>query len=225
VRSSGASTVPDVRAQPSVGITISLGKHSKLREVLEDYALFLDKAHTSLSHITELVGPNLLHIYGYTDASCTGMGGAILPATRWMTPTVWCVPYPPEIITLVNGGDISVNDLELAANFVAESIGKQLLLHDVQGLNSWFGSDNTATVSWKTKKTARAKARSHFAPQALRAEALMQRHTRRGPKGSSFPQSPIVEWLNMIGYEPKRGGKEAKSRVRLAVVAMGGSNS
>jgi hypothetical protein len=52
----------------------------------------------------------------------------------------------------------------------------------VQGLNTWFGVDNTAAVSWKRKRSARAKAKSYFAPQVLRAEALLQRFTRRGPQ-------------------------------------------
>jgi hypothetical protein len=163
-------------------ITVGLGKHSKLRRILEDYVFFLSRAHTNPSHITELVGPALPHIYGYTDASRTGMGGTLLPATKWIAPTVWRLQYPPDIVELFDNRHISINDLELAANFLTERIGEYELAGDMQGLNSWLGSDNTATVLWKTKKSTCAKAESHFAPQALRAEALLQRHTRQGPQ-------------------------------------------
>jgi hypothetical protein len=181
-------------------ITVGLGKHSKLRRILEDYVFFLGRAHTNPSHITELVGPALPHIYGYTDASRTGMGGTLLPATRWIAPTVWRLQYPPDIVELFDNGHISINDLELAANFLTERIGENELAGDMQGLNSWLGSDNTATVSWKTKKSTRAKAESHFAPQALRAEALLQRHTRRGPQDIGH----IAGTSNTMGDFPSR---------------------
>jgi hypothetical protein len=122
------------------------------RETLEDFAYFLEQAHRNLSHITEIVGTGLPHIYGYTDACRTGMGGVILPATRWIQPLVWRTKFPDDVIALFDAGKLSVNDLELAANFTAKRIAEHMLQGQIAGLNSWFGSDNTATVSWKTKK-------------------------------------------------------------------------
>jgi hypothetical protein len=128
------------------------------------------------------------------------MGGTILPATKWLTPAVWRVQHPADIIALFDAGKISVNDLELAANFVSERIGERLLPNDISGLNSWYGSDNTATVAWKIKKATSAKAWSYFAPQALRAEALLQRHTRRGPQDIGH----IEGSSNRLGDFPSR---------------------
>jgi hypothetical protein len=79
-----------------------------------------------------------------------------------------------------------------------------LLPEDITGLNSWFGSNNTATVSWKTKKAARAKSTSYLAPQILRAEALLQRHTRRGPQ--DIGHIPGVS--NLLGDFPSRSFDE-----------------
>jgi hypothetical protein len=188
------------RTLAAASITVGLGKTSRLREILEEFAFFLNQAHSNPSHITELVGPNLPHIYGYTDASRTGMGGVILPATKWIPPLVWRLQLPADIISLFERGDLSINDLELAANFVAERIGETHMASELKGLNSWFGSDNTATVSWKTKRAAHSKAGSYFAPQALRAEALLQRHTRRGPQDSVH----IEGVSNLLGDFPSR---------------------
>jgi hypothetical protein len=73
----------------SPGITVGLGKNSALRSTLHDFTVLLRLANTAPLHITELVGSDLPHIYGYTDASRVGMGGVIMPATRWTPPTVW----------------------------------------------------------------------------------------------------------------------------------------
>jgi hypothetical protein len=80
------------------------GGKSALRETLEDFAYFLEQAHRNLSHITEFVGTDLPHIYGYTDACRTGMGGVILPATRWIQPSVWRTKFPDDIVTLFDTG-------------------------------------------------------------------------------------------------------------------------
>jgi hypothetical protein len=95
---------------------------------------------------------------------------------------MWRAEFPPDIVAKFDDGSISINDLEMAANFVAERLVEHLLHGDVEGVNSWFGCDNTTTVSWKRKKAARATAHSTFAPQILRAEAILQRYTRRGPQ-------------------------------------------
>jgi hypothetical protein len=184
----------------SAHITVGLGDKSALRETFEDFAYFLEQTHRNPSHITEIVGTDLPHIYGYTDACRTGMGGVILPATRWIQPSVWRTTFPDDVIALFDAGKLSVNDLELAANFTAERIAEHMLQGQIAGLNTWFGSDNTTTVSWKTKKATRAKSRSHFAPQVLRAEAMLQHHTRRGPQDSAH----IEGATNLLGDFPSR---------------------
>jgi hypothetical protein len=184
----------------SAHITVGLGEKSALRETLEDFAYFIEQAHRNPSHITEIVGTDLPHIYGYTDACCTGMGGVILPATRWIQPLVWRTNFLDDIVTLFDAGKLSFNDLELAANFTAERMAESMLQGQIAGLNSWFGSDNTTTVSWKTKKAAWAKTRSHFAPQVLRAEALLQCYTRCGPQDTTH----IEGATNLLGDFPSR---------------------
>jgi hypothetical protein len=52
----------------SAHITIGLGKLAPLRRTLEDFAYFMGQTHGSPSHITEIVGIDAPHIYGYTDA-------------------------------------------------------------------------------------------------------------------------------------------------------------
>jgi hypothetical protein len=143
---------------------------------------------------------DLPHAYGYTDASRSGMGGVLLPATRWLQPLVWRCPIPNDIITRFDREEISINDLEMAANFVAERLLEHTFHGEVEGLNSWLGSDNTATVSWKQRGAPRSAARSSFAPQVLRAEALLQRHTRRGPQDIGH----IAGEDNLLGDFPSR---------------------
>jgi hypothetical protein len=188
----------------SAHITVGLGTKAPLRDTLEDFAYFLEQAYRNPSHITEIVGTDLPHLYGYTDACRSGMGGVILPATKWLKPTVWRARFPDEIVSSFDKGKLSINDLELAANFAAERMAEHMLGEQIAGLNSWFGSDNTATVSWKTKKAARAQSRSRFAPQVLRAEALLQRFTRRGPQDISH----IEGTQNLLGDFPSRSFNE-----------------
>jgi hypothetical protein len=64
--------------------------------------------------------------------------------------------FPTYIIALFDVGMVSINNPELAANFFSERTAKSLLPSNITGLNSWFGSNNTAQVLWKTKKAARA---------------------------------------------------------------------
>jgi hypothetical protein len=188
----------------SAHITVGLGSKSSLRQTLEDFAFMINQAHGNPSHIAEIVGTEMPHVYGYTDACRKGMGGVILPAMVWLPPTVWRFEFPNDITTLFDTGKISVNDLELAANFAAERMAETFLFADIAGLNSWFGSDNTATVSWKTKKAARAKSNSYVAPQILRAEAMLQRYTRRGPQDIGHIQGTS----NLLGDFPSRSFSE-----------------
>jgi hypothetical protein len=192
------------RVLASAHITVGLGNKAPLRDTLEDFAYFLEQACNNPSHITEIVGTDLPHLYGYTDACRSGMGGVILPATKWLQPTVWRARFPEDVVSLFDKGQLSINDLELAANFAAERTAEHMLGGHIAGLNSWFGSDNTATVSWKTKKAARAQSRSRFAPQVLRAEALLQRYTRRGPQDIGH----IEGTRNLLGDFPSRSFDE-----------------
>ena len=162
--------------------TVGLGATSELRSTLLALRFFIDVAHHRPSHITELVAPDLPHIYGYVDAARGGMGGVILPCTRWISPIVWRIQFPQDIKDAFDQREITINDLEAIAHFVAERMIDHLLSGAVEGLSTCFGSDNSTTVSWKQKKAPRGRAKSRVAPPLLRAEALLQRFTRRGPQ-------------------------------------------
>jgi hypothetical protein len=66
--------------------TVGLGKQSHLRTTLQDFLILVHITNIAPSDITKLVGTDLPHVYGYTDASRSGMGGIVLPATRWTQP-------------------------------------------------------------------------------------------------------------------------------------------
>jgi hypothetical protein len=91
-----------------------------------------------------------------------------------------------------------INNLELAANFAAKQTLEHMLQGHIAGLNSWFRSDNTATVSWKTKKAAWVKTRSHIALQMVRAEAQLQQYTPRGPQDIGYSEGT----QNLLGDFP-----------------------
>jgi hypothetical protein len=90
--------------------------------------------------------------------------------------------------------------LGAGGKFCLGRTAESLVPGDITGLNSWFGSDNSATVSWKTKRAARAKSKSYIAQQILQAEALLQRHTRRGPQDIGH----IPGSSNLLGDFPSR---------------------
>jgi hypothetical protein len=72
----------------STHITVGLGMKAPLQCTIEDFADMLGFTHDNLSHIAEVVGTELPHIYGYTDACRQGMDGVILPVLEWLPSTV-----------------------------------------------------------------------------------------------------------------------------------------
>ena len=116
------------------------------------------------THITEVVGPDLPHFYGYVDFAACGMGGVLLPCTRWVQPLVWRLPCPHDIKTAceTQGGYINNNDGEAAAVCVQE-----------MSLEHWTGLD-TAGLSLHTG--------SRKLPGPTKEEL---RHIIRGPKAAT----------------------------------------
>ncbi len=189
--------------------TVGLKKGSDLRCTLEAFRFFTGMARDRPSHITELVGPDLPHIYGYIDAARGGMGGVLLPCTKWVSPAVWRFEFPSPIKESFDRGEITINDLEAIAHFVGERLIDQLLDGRVEGISSWFGSDNSTTESWKQKKSDRGKAKSRVAPTLLRAEALLQRFTRRGPQDINHVDGHrnLMADFASRSYDPEWKGK------------------
>jgi hypothetical protein len=95
------------------------GKTSALRKALEAFVPMLENASYRPSHITELLGPDLLRYYGYVNFAACGLGGVCLPRTRWLRPLVWRVKCPNDVEVDVRKEDGSVHN-NAAAVFVGE---------------------------------------------------------------------------------------------------------
>ena len=63
------------RALSSSKSTVGIGKTSGIREALEQMVPMLRNAQSRPSHITEIVPPDLPHVYGYVDFAACGFGG------------------------------------------------------------------------------------------------------------------------------------------------------
>jgi hypothetical protein len=180
--------------------TVGLGRKSELREALSAFLPLLETVHEHPSHISELVPPSLPHYYGYGDAAAVGVGGAVLPCTRWLQPFVWRMPWPQDIADEVRKkqGSVSNSDVEAAAVYLAECILDDELGGATAGVSSYIGTDNKPTESWFSRKASRA---SHRAPERfLRLQALRQRRTRRGPQDVGY----IAGVTNLLGDFPSR---------------------
>lgn len=164
------------------GDFIGLGRASEVREVLTDLRALLELAHQRPTHISELVPTDLPHAYAMMDASGVGLGGVMLPCTKWLPPSVWRLPMPPDLTAAVATGALSMVDCEFAAYFMSAILLEQIAhAHQVPlpGLNVHSFSDNSPTVHIVRRQAARAK--SPMPARALRWLALRQRHHRTGP--------------------------------------------
>ena len=165
------------------GDFVGLGKHSQLREALEDMLEHLRLTGAEPSHITEIVPPDLPHYYGTVDASAAGLGGVLLPCTRWMEPLVWRLEMPPDLRRAVEQGTLTMVDCEFAAYFIGELLLQDLVLAEhgtLAGMHSHFFSDNSPTVGIINRQATRAL--SPMPMRTLRWLARRQRWYRTGPQ-------------------------------------------
>ena len=164
------------RPRSRVGLKIK----STLRATFELFVALLEDAQAYPSHITEIVGPDLPHHYGATDAAKVGSGGVWLPCTAWIHPVVWRFEWPLDIQRAIQRGEISMVDAEFAAYFIAECMIDYLTEHPIPGLSTFLFTDNSPTEAIVLRQASRVKSTM---PQAtLRWLALRQRHNRRGPQ-------------------------------------------
>ena len=162
---------------------VGLGRKSELREALVIFRSLLQLATKDPTHITEIVGPSLPHFYGSVDASAQGMGGVILPCTRWLQPTVWRMEMPTGLRRQVEEGRLTIADCEAVAWFLQECLLDELLLaegSDTAGISSFTWSDNAPTVSWANRRAS--KAESPTPNRLIRWMSIRQRFFRRGPQ-------------------------------------------
>ena len=165
-------------SRPAQRVGLRVG--STLRSTFELFATLLEDAQTSPSHITEIVGPDLPHYYGTTDASGDGAGGVWLPCTEWIQPVTWRCEWPEDIKRGVRDGTISMVDCEFAAYFIGECMIDELSGCPVAGLSTFLWTDNSPTEAIVLRQATRAK--STMPAATLRWLALRQRWTRRGPQ-------------------------------------------
>ena len=165
--------------QPST--TVGLAAKSDVREALQALIPHMEIAHEAPAHITELVPPDLPHVYGTVDAAAGGMGGTWLPCTKGMQPLVWRVPFPSDIAKMVQaqGNNCTNSDVEAIAAFVAECMLDAVFRGMIAGLSSHLDSDSSNTASWLEKQSS--KALSRIPERMLRLLALRHRWDRRGP--------------------------------------------
>ena len=195
------------RALANLPPTIGIAKNSSLRETLTAFIPMLENAHTRPSHITELVPPDLPHVYGYVDFAACGFGGVWLPSTKHIPPIVWRLKSPPDIEKSVQleNGHINNNDGEAGAVFIAELMLDHLLYGRTAGVSSYLGSDNSSTTHWNQRKATRS---THKAPERfLRWQAMHQRWTRRGPADVEH----VAGKSNLFGDFPSRSFEEGFS--------------
>ena len=82
---------------------------------------------------------------------------------------VWTVPFPPDIIDLIEQNLLSINDLEMAAVLIGWLVLEHLL-PTLQFFSAGIQCDNSSTVHWTSKFTAKSIIAGHL----LRALALRQ---------------------------------------------------
>lgn len=162
------------------GSRVGLRQGGTIRATFELFATLLEDAQDHPSHITEIVGPDLPHVYGTMDASGLGAGGVWLPCTHWLQPVVWRVEWPQDIQRAVRQGTLTMVDCEFAAYFIGECMLDDLYQGPVAGLSSFAITDNSPTEGIVLRQASRA---SSTMPSAcLRWLALRQRWTKRGPQ-------------------------------------------
>jgi hypothetical protein len=143
---------------------------TEIRHTLNDFKwLFLEIANKPIN-VTQLV-PTHPNIHGYCDACKSGAGGVwILPQDNVNNRhVVWATTFPPPVIKKFENHELSINDLEMAGVLIQWLVLEHLLpsLHHLQ---AGIECDNSSTVVWSRKFTAKSIVAGHL----LRALALRQ---------------------------------------------------
>ena len=148
-----------------------------LKGIFSDFMWLFKEITNSPINVAQLV-PQLPKLHGYTDACKHAAGGVwILPNQDGTNRYIfWTVNFTVQVIKDFETGDITINDLELAGVMLAWLTLEHLLpsLHHAQvGIKC----DNSSTVAWARKFTARSLRAGHI----LRALALRQQLCKSAP--------------------------------------------
>ena len=162
----------------------------EMRQAFSDFGWLFREMVNRPVNVAQLI-PRDPNIHGYTDACKHAAGGVwIIPqADGTVRFVVWTVPFPPDIIDLLDRGLISINDLEMAAVL----IGWLILEHHLptlQFFSAGIQCDNSSTVHWTSKFTAKSIIAGHL----LRALALRQQICGAAP----LTVIPIPGILNIM---------------------------
>jgi hypothetical protein len=157
------------------------------RDHLKDLLTLASDVERRPTRIAELFPVHPAHVYGCTDASKAGFGGAVLPAPKEnIPPTVWRHPVPVDLQAILVSDDnptgtLTNSDLELAGTLLHEGI---LAEYDIAEKLVVTGCDNTPAVSWRQKGSNSLKGPSAY---LLREAALHQRRHRHLPRVCYVP--------------------------------------
>ena len=147
---------------------------------MRDFASLLREMAKHPTHVKQLVtGPPAFICY--CDASKIGVGGVLLPGKAHMPPTVWHVPFPPDIQNQFwsadnPSGTITNSDLELLGIVYTWIILEYLA--DLHHLHIGVWCDNTPSVGWARKLCSN---RSIIAEHLTRVLAIRHRITQSSP--------------------------------------------
>ena len=117
-------------------------------------------------------------IHGYTDACKYAAGGVwIFTLTDGSLRCVlWSYTFPPDIVRLLEDEIISIKDLEMAGILLGWLVLEHLL-PSLTFVPAGIQCDNSSSVSWSQKFTARSLVAGHL----LRALALRQQICKSAP--------------------------------------------
>ncbi len=154
--------------------TITMSK--ELHATLDDFKWLFQQIANNPVNVAQLV-PSLPTSHGYTDACKHGAGGVwILSIKGHMHFILWAVDFPPDLVADLDNQRISINDLEMAGVLLGW-LALEYFIPDMAHHHVGIQCDNSSTVHWSRKFTARSMVAGHL----LRALALRQQVRRSAP--------------------------------------------
>ena len=149
---------------------------AELKNIFDDFKWLFKQITKQPVNVAQLV-PCLPISHGYTDACKYAAGGAwILQIDQCVHYIMWTVPFPDDISNALDAGTISINDLEMAGVLLGW-FTLEYFLPDMRHHQAGIQCDNSSTVHWSRKFTARSPVAGHL----LRALALRQQIRQSAP--------------------------------------------
>ena len=151
--------------------------NKSLQQTLQDFQWLFREIANKPINVAQIV-PATPQIHGYTDACKYAAGGVwlITLSDGSLRCVVWTYTFPLEIVKLLEDGIISINDLEMAGILLGWLVLEHLL-PSLTFIPTGIQCDNSSSVAWSTKFTARSLVAGHL----LRALALRQQICKSAP--------------------------------------------